>query len=78
MPKIEIYTLPTCPYCRALKAFLDDNKISYIDYDVSTDSAKADEMVKKSDQMGTPVLDIDGKIIVGFDRQAISEVLGIK
>ncbi|MFA5022384.1 MAG: glutaredoxin domain-containing protein [Patescibacteria group bacterium] len=75
--KIIIYTLSTCPYCRNLKAYFDEKKIEYTNYDVGQDSAKADEMIKKSGQMGVPVLDIEGKIIVGFDQEAINRELGL-
>lgn len=75
--KIVVYSTPTCPYCIRAKQFLKDNNIAFEDYDVSADHAKAEEMIAKSGQMGVPVLDIDGRIIVGFDRQAIAESLGI-
>ncbi len=52
-----------------------DNNIKYEEYDVSIDKSKADEMTKRSGQMGVPVIDIDGKIIVGFDKEAIEKAL---
>ena len=78
MPHVLIYSTPTCPYCKMAKAYLTERKIAFTDIDVQADGAKAQEMVKKSGQMGVPVLDISGKIIVGFDRDAINEALGIK
>ena len=75
--KIKIYSTPTCPYCIRAKQFLKNNNISFQDVDVSADSQAADEMVEKSGQMGVPVLDIDGEIIVGFDKEKISQLLGI-
>lgn len=74
---IIIYSTPGCPYCIRLKEFLKGNSVSFRDIDVSSDPAKADEMVKKSEQMGVPVIDIDGEIIVGFDKDAITQKLGI-
>ncbi|MEW6328671.1 MAG: glutaredoxin domain-containing protein [Candidatus Micrarchaeota archaeon] len=75
---VKVYSTQSCPYCHMAKRFLDENKISYNDVDVGRDHAAAQEMVNKSGQMGVPVLDIDGKIIVGFDREAIKAALGIK
>ena len=78
MPKnVKIYSTPTCPWCIRVKQFLKDNNIAFEDYDVSGDRLKADEMVKKSGQMAVPVLDIEGEIIVGFDREKIKQALGI-
>lgn len=74
---VKIYSTPTCPWCIRVKQFLKDNNIAFEDYDVSTDRLKADEMVKKSGQMGVPVLDIEGEIIVGFDREKIKQSLGV-
>ena len=74
---VKIYSTPECPWCKKAKAFLKENKIEYVDIDVSKDEIKAKEMMDKSGQMGTPVLDIDGKIIVGFDEAKIKEALGL-
>ena len=74
---IIIYSTPTCPYCKMVKQYLDGNKIEYTDYDVSENKEKAAEMTKKSEQMGVPVIDIDGKIIVGFRKDIIQKELGI-
>ena len=75
--KILVYSTPACPYCIRVKQFLVDNKIAFENIDVSLDHARADEMVNKSGQMGVPVLDIDGQIIVGFDKEKIKKTLGI-
>lgn len=75
--QVLVYSTPTCPYCVRAKQFLGEQKIAFTNYDVSVDQDKAQEMIDKSGQMGVPVLDIDGKIIVGFDREAIKEALGI-
>ena len=75
--KITVYSTPTCPFCIRVKQFLKENSISFEDIDVSSDSEKADAMIKKSGQMGVPVIEIDGEIIVGFDKEKIKEVLGL-
>ena len=74
---ITVYSTPACPYCIMVKQFLKDNNVNFQDYDVASDRAKAQEMVQKSGQMGVPVLDIDGEIVVGFDKDRIKEILGI-
>lgn len=76
--KIIVYSTQSCPWCHKLKEFLDEHSIKYTDYDVSEDQVKAKEMVDKSGQMGVPVIDINGEIIVGFDVERIKELLGIE
>lgn len=75
--KIKIYTTPTCSYCQRAKQFLTDHKVKFENIDVSADQAKAKEMTDLSGQMGVPVLDIGGEIVVGFDKEKISQTLGI-
>ena len=77
MPNVTIYSTPVCPWCKKTKDFLKENKIEYTDFDVSTNTEKRNEMVDKSGQMGVPVLDIDGKIIIGFDVDAIKSSLNL-
>jgi len=78
MEKIKVYSTPACPYCITLKTFLKEHNIGFEDIDVSQDKKALDEMVKKSGQMGVPVIDIDGEVIIGFDKEKISKALGIK
>ncbi|MBI2023889.1 glutathione S-transferase N-terminal domain-containing protein [Candidatus Giovannonibacteria bacterium] len=78
MQKVTIYTTPTCVYCKMTKAFFKENNVQYEEKDVSTDRTAADEMIKKSNQMGVPVVDIDGQILVGFDKEGLSRLLNIK
>ena len=78
MQKITIYTPPTCAYCKMTKAFFKEHNVTYEEKDVANDHALAEEMVKKSGQMAVPVIDIDGKILVGFDKEGLSELLNIK
>ncbi len=75
---IKIYSTPTCPYCVTLKDFLTQKGIQFEDIDVSKDAKAREEMIEKSSQMGVPVIDIDGKIIVGFDREEICKVLKLE
>ena len=75
---VIVYSTPTCPFCVRAKQFLKDNNIAFEDIDVSENHEKAQEMIKKSGQMGVPVLEIDGQIIVGFDKEKIKETLDIK
>ena len=77
MKNVKVYSTPTCPYCIRAKKFLEENNIPFENFDVSADQQKSEEMVKLSGQMGVPVLDIEGKIIVGFDKEAIKQELGI-
>lgn len=77
MSKITIYTTPSCVYCKMTKAFFKENNIAYEERDVSTDAAARDEMVAKSNQMGVPVIDVDGEMIVGFDKAGLSKLLNI-
>lgn len=76
MAKVTIYSTPSCPYCKMAKEFFDENKVKYKDIDVSKDKEAADDMIEKSGQMGVPVIDIDGTIIVGFDKEKIEKALG--
>ena len=75
--KVKIYSTAACPYCIRAKQFLKENNIVFEDVDVSGNKAAAEEMIRKTGQMGVPVLDIEGEIIVGFDREKIKQTLGI-
>jgi glutaredoxin-like YruB-family protein len=75
--KVDVYSTSTCPFCIRAKQFLKDNNIIFTDIDISRDQEKAEEIIKRSGQMGVPVIDIDGKIIVGFDKEEIKKALGI-
>ena len=74
-PTVIIYTTPTCPYCAMAKMFLKEHGVSFVEKNVAQDRAAADEMIKKSGQIGVPTIDINGEIIVGFDRDAIKKAL---
>jgi len=70
---IKIYSTPSCPYCKLAKDFMKEKKIDFKEVDVAGDPSAANEMVKISGQMGVPVIDIDGQIIVGWNKDAIEE-----
>jgi len=70
---VKIYSTPTCPYCKLAKDYLNEKKITFEDIDVASHSDAAQEMIKKSGQMGVPVLEINGQIIVGWNKTAIEE-----
>lgn len=78
MPKVTVYSTPTCPYCKQAKEYLKQNNIAYTEIDVATDAKAAEAMIKKSGQMGVPVIAIDDKVIVGFDKAELAAALGIK
>jgi glutaredoxin-like YruB-family protein len=75
---IKIFSTPSCPYCITLKEFLKEHKIDFEDVNVAQDAQAREEMIKKSGQMGVPVVEINNEIIIGFDKERISNLLGIK
>ena len=77
MSSVKIYSTPNCPYCKLAKQFLAENNIPFEDIDVSVNQLAAQEMISRSGQMGVPVIDIDGELIVGFDKEKIKKILGI-
>lgn len=77
-PRVILFTTPSCSYCRMAKKYLREQGIKFKDVDVSRDQTAARDMVKRSGQQGVPVLDIGGKIVVGFDRLKIDHYLGLR
>ncbi len=75
---VKIYTTPTCAYCHAEKEFFKQHNIEFTELDVFTDKAAREEMIAKTGQLGVPVTEIDGQIIIGFERGKISQLLGLK
>ena len=75
MSKVTIYTTPSCVYCKMAKQYFADNKVEYEEKNVVTDIEAREAMVQKSGQMGVPVVEIGGEIIVGFDQARLKEVL---
>jgi glutaredoxin-like YruB-family protein len=76
--KVKIYSTPTCFYCQKTKEFFAKKGIKYEEINVSSNMEAREEMVRKSHQLGVPVIEIGNEIIVGFDRVTIEEVLGLK
>ena len=75
--KVKIYTTPTCIWCKKTKEFFKEHKVKYQEVDVAADQEAGREMVERSGQMGVPVVDIDGTIIVGFNQEALKKALDI-
>ncbi|MGM0568079.1 MAG: glutaredoxin domain-containing protein [Elusimicrobiota bacterium] len=75
--KIKVYSSPTCPHCNRLKDFLKKSNVDFDDMDVTEDEKAREEMVEKSSQMGVPVIDIDGDIIIGFNKEKIKDKLNL-
>ncbi len=78
MPTIKVYSTSSCPYCYTVKAFLDEHGFQYEDVNVAEDAKAREKMINKTGQTGVPVVEIDGQIIVGFDRERICQILSIK
>ena len=75
---IKVYSTPTCAYCHALKEFLREHNIDFTDIDVSQNQQAAEELIRQTNQYGVPVIDINGQIIIGFNRQKICQELKIE
>jgi len=73
--KVIVYSTTTCPYCVMAKEYLTKKGVKYEEKNVGVDQGSAEEMVEKSGQMGVPVIDIDGNIIVGFQPDAFDDLL---
>jgi glutaredoxin-like YruB-family protein len=76
--KVRVFSTVSCPYCITLKAFLKERDVEFEEIDVSQDEKSLKEMIEKSGQMGVPVVDVDGQIVVGFDKEKICQILNIK
>ena len=74
---VKVYSTPTCPYCEMAKAFLKENSIKFEEINVAGNQKAAIEMIEKSGQSGVPVIDIDGRIIIGFNKPALKKALNI-
>jgi len=75
--KIVVFSTPSCPYCDTLKEFLKENHIEFEEIDVSQDEKLKEEIIKKSGQMGVPIVEINGEMIAGFDKKKICQLLNI-
>lgn len=77
-PRVILFSTPTCTYCRRAKRYLRERGVPFKDVDVSRDATAARDMVRRSGQQGVPVIDIGGKIIVGFDQHKVDQMLGLR
>jgi glutaredoxin 3 len=77
-PKVIIFTTPTCSFCRAAKAYFNEKRVRFTEVDVSRDQRAAQDMMRRTGQMGVPVILINNRPIVGFDKPKINQLLGIK
>ena len=76
-PRVIVFSTPSCSFCNMAKKYFREKGIKFKDVDVSRDQVAARDMVRRSGQSGVPVIDIGGKVIVGFDRPKINRLLGI-
>ena len=72
---VRVFTTTTCPWCVKTKEFLKANNVKYRDINVSTDEKSRNEMFEKSGQFGVPVTEINGTIIVGYDKESLKKAL---
>lgn len=72
---IKIYSTPSCPYCHLAKEYLKEKNIDFEDINVAEDEQSLKEMVEKSGQMGVPVIEVDGQIMIGFNRAELDKIL---
>lgn len=77
MANVIIYSTPTCPYCNMAKDFFKEHDVAYTEKNAAEDLEAQKEMIEKSHQMGVPVIDIDGEIVIGFDKPRLMELLNI-
>lgn len=75
--KVKVYSTPTCPYCEALKNFLEEHNILFEDIDISADDKSREEVCQKTGKMEVPMVEIDGNVMVGFDKEKIKSLLNI-
>ena len=77
-PRVILFTTPTCSHCKTAKRYLRQQGVRFKNVDVSRDRAAARYMVRRSGQQGVPVIDIGGKVVVGFNRPKIDKLLGLE
>jgi len=73
--KVTIYTTPTCPWCHRAKKFFQENQVAYEEKDVASDHDARHEMIRMSQQMGVPVIDIEGEVVIGFNEPVLRDRL---
>jgi glutaredoxin-like YruB-family protein len=75
--EVKLYTTSSCPYCQMAKDWFKKNNISYQEFNVSLDEERRNEMIEKSGQMAVPVIDVNGQIVVGFDKNRLAKLLDL-
>ena len=75
MKEVKIYSTPTCHFCHMAKDFFEEEGVQYTEYNVAEDTEKRTEMVEKTGQLGVPVIEIDGQVVIGFNEARIQELL---
>jgi len=75
--RVKIYTTPACVFCKMTKEFFESNQVAYQEFNVAADAKAREEMISQSGQFGVPVTDVDGQLVIGFDKARLSELLGI-
>ena len=76
--KVILYTAPACPFCVIVKKYFERNNVKFEEIDISKDKKAEEKMQKKSNQTNVPVIDVEGKIIIGYNLQKLNEVLKLK
>ncbi len=72
---VSLYSTPSCVYCRLAKDYFRQKNVAFTEFNVAADHRKAEEMVRKSGQMGVPVIEINGRVIIGFNKPEIDRAL---
>lgn len=75
---VKIYTTPSCVYCKMAKEFFKTNGVEYAEFDVAADEKARNEMIEKTHQLGVPVIEVNGEIFVGFDKESLKRALRVK
>lgn len=78
MATVKVYSTPMCPWCKKAKEFMSVNKIEFQDMNVADDMIARQDMIKRSGQMGVPVIDIDGELIIGYDLSKLKVKFGVQ
>lgn len=76
--RVLVFTTPTCAWCNRLKTYLRERRIAFREVDISRDDRAAKDVVRKTGQVGVPVIEIDGRAVVGFDKARIDSLLGLR
>ena len=74
--QVTIYSTPTCHFCQMSKEFFKENGVEYTEHNVAADLEKRQEMIEKSGQMGVPVIFVGEDMVIGFDKERLTSLLG--